>query len=178
MSDDSAFIRAILANPNDAELRLICADWLEEHGDPRGEFLRLEAAAARSTDAGDFLAKHERLQELRQTIDRGWLAQMSRSKIELCQIEFEFVCPRKWENLQVTHEEQVRFCDSCRQNVYYCHSIEEAQRHAWQRHCVAVDSGVVRTPGDLEVHFVTLGVPALPERRSTQLRRGRRTRRD
>jgi uncharacterized protein (TIGR02996 family) len=175
MSDDSAFIRAILANPDDAELRLIYADWLEERGDPRGEFLRLEAATARSIEANDFLAKHGRLQELRQTIDRGWLAQMGRSKIELCQVEFEFQCPKKWENLQVTHEEQVRFCDSCRQNVYYCHSIEEAQKHAVEDHCVAVDAGVSRRPGDLElVRGVTMGILGLP--RLTQLRRGRQTR--
>src|SRR5262245_33612921 len=148
MTDDRAFINAIIANPDDNDLRLVYADWLEERGDPRGEFLRLEAAAARSTEASDFLAKHGRLQELRQLIDRGWLAQMGRSKIELCQVEFAFQCPKKWENLQITDKPPVRFCDACRQNVYYCHSIEEAQRHAWKGHCVAVDAGVARKPGD------------------------------
>jgi uncharacterized protein (TIGR02996 family) len=40
--DDEAFIRAIEAQPNDDDLRLVYADWLDEHNDPRGEFLRVE----------------------------------------------------------------------------------------------------------------------------------------
>jgi uncharacterized protein (TIGR02996 family) len=40
MSDD-AFLRAILACPEDDAPRLIYADWLEERGDPRGHLLRI-----------------------------------------------------------------------------------------------------------------------------------------
>src|SRR5262249_34751659 len=97
MNDDRAFIRAIQSSPNDPTLRLVYADWLEERGDPRGDFLRLEAELAASTDAKHFLAGQKRLQELRQRLDRGWLAEMSKSKIELCELEFEFECPKKWE---------------------------------------------------------------------------------
>ena len=39
---DEAFIEAILASPEDHSLRLIYADWLEERGDLRGEFIRIE----------------------------------------------------------------------------------------------------------------------------------------
>jgi uncharacterized protein (TIGR02996 family) len=39
-----AFVRAILAAPHDAAPRLMYADWLEERGDPRGEYLRLRHA--------------------------------------------------------------------------------------------------------------------------------------
>ena len=35
-------LQAIKADPENDALRLILADWLEEHGDPRGEFLRLD----------------------------------------------------------------------------------------------------------------------------------------
>src|SRR5438067_2420546 len=46
MSEDG-FLRAILAQPNDDNVRLVYADWLEEQGDPgsasRAEFLRLTA---------------------------------------------------------------------------------------------------------------------------------------
>jgi uncharacterized protein (TIGR02996 family) len=45
MSDD-AFLRAILAAPDDDTLRLVYADWLEEHGDPRSEFIRIQIALA------------------------------------------------------------------------------------------------------------------------------------
>jgi uncharacterized protein (TIGR02996 family) len=44
MTDDSTFLRALLTSPNDNDLRLIYADWLEERGDPRAPFLRLEVA--------------------------------------------------------------------------------------------------------------------------------------
>jgi uncharacterized protein (TIGR02996 family) len=44
MSDEQAFLRSLLANPSDEPLRLVFADWLDEYGDPRGTFLRLEVA--------------------------------------------------------------------------------------------------------------------------------------
>src|SRR5437868_1346794 len=43
MSTHDTFLKAILAEPDDTGLRLVYADWLEEHGDPeRAEFIRLE----------------------------------------------------------------------------------------------------------------------------------------
>ncbi len=46
MSRDDAFLEAIRENPDDDVPRLIYADWLEEQGDPRGEFVRVECALA------------------------------------------------------------------------------------------------------------------------------------
>ena len=40
MNDETPFIEAILASPEDKAPRLIYADWLEERGDPRGESSR------------------------------------------------------------------------------------------------------------------------------------------
>jgi uncharacterized protein (TIGR02996 family) len=37
MSDEAAFLNAILANPEDDAPRLVYADWLEERGDPATE---------------------------------------------------------------------------------------------------------------------------------------------
>src|SRR5215468_727986 len=42
MTDESAFLRAILAKPGDAVTRLVYVGWLEERGDPRAQFLRLD----------------------------------------------------------------------------------------------------------------------------------------
>jgi len=39
---DSDFLAAIIANPADDAPRLVYADWLEEHDDPRGEFIRVQ----------------------------------------------------------------------------------------------------------------------------------------
>jgi uncharacterized protein (TIGR02996 family) len=44
MVDEQALVQAIVANPTDRGLRLVYADWLEERGDPRGEFLRIQTA--------------------------------------------------------------------------------------------------------------------------------------
>ena len=38
------FVAAICAEPDDDLPRLIYADWLDDRGDPRGEFIRLQLA--------------------------------------------------------------------------------------------------------------------------------------
>src|SRR5262245_34628587 len=43
MTEEQRFVRAILASPADASLRLIYADWLEDRSDPRAGCLRLAA---------------------------------------------------------------------------------------------------------------------------------------
>jgi uncharacterized protein (TIGR02996 family) len=45
MSDRDALIRAICESPDDDTVRLVFADWLDEHGDPaRAAFIRLQCA--------------------------------------------------------------------------------------------------------------------------------------
>jgi carbon storage regulator len=46
-AEGQAFLNAIEANPDDEGLRLVLADWLEERGDPLGEWLRLQCRLAR-----------------------------------------------------------------------------------------------------------------------------------
>src|SRR5688572_20050324 len=50
MASDDDFLRAILEDPGDDSLRLVYADWLEERGDPRGEFIRVQVELARMAD--------------------------------------------------------------------------------------------------------------------------------
>jgi uncharacterized protein (TIGR02996 family) len=50
MADHAAFMRAILAAPDDDLPRLVYADWLDERGDPRGEFIRVQLAIAGLAD--------------------------------------------------------------------------------------------------------------------------------
>lgn len=40
MTDERAFLTAILEQPDNDARKLVYADWLEERGDPRGEYLR------------------------------------------------------------------------------------------------------------------------------------------
>jgi uncharacterized protein (TIGR02996 family) len=46
MTDEEAFIQAIAQSPDDDVPRLIFADWLEERGDPRGKFIRVQCELA------------------------------------------------------------------------------------------------------------------------------------
>src|SRR5262245_55242419 len=43
-----AFLDDIAENPDDAGVRLIFADWLEEHGDPRAELVRFQVEHLRN----------------------------------------------------------------------------------------------------------------------------------
>jgi uncharacterized protein (TIGR02996 family) len=42
--DEVSFLLTILEDPDQDTPRLVYADWLNEHGDPRGEIIRLRAA--------------------------------------------------------------------------------------------------------------------------------------
>lgn len=64
MSDEAALLAAIAASPADALPRLVYADWLEERGDSRAEFLRLQQQLA------DVLT---RLQHVRAGLDTNWV---------------------------------------------------------------------------------------------------------
>ena len=60
-----AFLQRIRAYPDDDAPRLVFADWLDEHGDPRGAFIRVQLALAQldtedSAESGDRLARPER----------------------------------------------------------------------------------------------------------------------
>jgi uncharacterized protein (TIGR02996 family) len=63
-----AFLEAVKADAEDDVPRLILADWLEERGDPRGEFLRVQCQLA----AGEWGGPQDRALARRQ---RGLLAQ-------------------------------------------------------------------------------------------------------
>ena len=47
MSPDDAFLADIIENPDNDFPRLVYADWLEEQGDPRGEFIHAQCQLAR-----------------------------------------------------------------------------------------------------------------------------------
>lgn len=77
MSDERAFLHSLLANPSDDTLRLVFADWLDDRGDPRGTFLRLEVAFQRADEATR-AELSERLHHARCGLDARWLALVDR----------------------------------------------------------------------------------------------------
>ena len=161
MKDEQGFLCDLLTHPDDATTRLIYADWLEEHDDAgRAEFLRLEL---RLTELPESAAEREatqvRLRQLCQAIPGDWLATLDRTHIENC-LRFAYACPLRWESLQPTDRARVRFCASCHRAVHHCATVEEARVQAEQGHCVAVDSRLCRTEGDLTPadNFANIGI--------------------
>jgi uncharacterized protein (TIGR02996 family) len=148
LQNEKAFLQAIAHDPQDEAPRLIYADWLEERGDPRAEYLRVEVAMARLSKTGrKYRALAKRLRELQVGLDRQWLAWVDRTAaVRSCRFRFEFECPLRWENLKPTGRATVRFCEACRQKVYHCQSLREVFRRARQGKCVAVDEEVFRFP--------------------------------
>ncbi|MBL8796587.1 MAG: TIGR02996 domain-containing protein [Planctomycetia bacterium] len=177
--NDADFILTILSRPGDEQLRLVYADWLEERGDARAEFLRRESelnGVRREvegldrdfylkgiTDSGmvsisQFMklrdteaALQQRLAELRLPLDPRWLTWIDRTRIENCLPRFDFQCPVQWDQLALTDNDRVRHCARCDRSVYFCESLDEARAHAAQGHCLAVASSLVRTDRDVPV---------------------------
>jgi uncharacterized protein (TIGR02996 family) len=179
LSDDN-FLAQLLAEPAANDTRLVYADWLEERGDPasaaKAEFLRVTVElTAGKGPRGWRKARRRRLQRLAAGLDTDWLAVVSRLAVENCQgkraeaesrrtypIRFDYLCDRRWEDLRPTDDPAVRFCDGCRHNVYYCDTLNEARGHAWERHCIAVDLGVMRREGDLGPVRMSVGFAGPP----------------
>jgi uncharacterized protein (TIGR02996 family) len=65
MNDEAAFLTALRADPADATLLLVYADWLEERGDPRAEYIRLLQAPEEN---------ETRIETLRRQIEPAWAA--------------------------------------------------------------------------------------------------------
>jgi uncharacterized protein (TIGR02996 family) len=171
MNDEDPFIQSVQAAPDDTGLLLIYADWLEERGDPRAEFLRVRVALGQlSPNEKQFRALWSKLRRLRSGIDLAWLAVLDRTPIENCSMQFAYACPRRWEALCPTEDASIRFCEACQRRVYYCSTLKQARRHAEAGDCVAVDSKLNRRPGDLSRALagrnqrMRLGVVALPSR--------------
>jgi uncharacterized protein (TIGR02996 family) len=73
--DEDAFIQAIAANPDCEDTRLVYADWLEERGDPRGEYTRLEVERGHAP-SGRRKKVQQRLIDLRRTLDPKWVVRV------------------------------------------------------------------------------------------------------
>jgi uncharacterized protein (TIGR02996 family) len=71
MSDEQAFLSAIMSNPDNQTAKLVYADWLQERDDPRAEVVRLKVAV--DTQAEGWVAARERLTELEPTVPATWL---------------------------------------------------------------------------------------------------------
>jgi uncharacterized protein (TIGR02996 family) len=80
VNEDEAFIRAIVDSPGDDLLRLVYADWLDDHEDPRGPYLRAELEWAKKPAQ----AAMKKVQRLAKALDTVWVARVSRPPVGIC----------------------------------------------------------------------------------------------
>jgi uncharacterized protein (TIGR02996 family) len=81
--EDEAFVAAIRAQPTDDTLRLVYADWLDERGDLRSAFLRLECRLHGMHEADPELRDlQKQLGELGGPLDVRWVAAVCRFHAE------------------------------------------------------------------------------------------------
>jgi type IV pilus assembly protein PilB len=74
---DETFLSAIHAEPDNDMHRLAYADWLEERGDPRGEFIHVQCWLARMQDTDPLYPRlREREQELLDQHRPAWLGEL------------------------------------------------------------------------------------------------------
>jgi hypothetical protein len=162
----------------------VYADWLEERGDHRAEFLRLqlELAELPEEDKSQREKLQRRLGVLGTEADADWRAVVDQAPVEACfarraehrekgPIRFDYKCPMRWDDLRPGKEDlATRFCDSCKKRVFHCSTLEQAQRHADRGHCIAVDSALTRRQGDVRIdptrdpasRALVLGMPTPP----------------
>jgi len=72
--DDTAFQRAILANPADTTLKLVYADWLQDRADPRAEFVRLQVQLNGMVESESAAQATEWLGKMGSNLDPKWVA--------------------------------------------------------------------------------------------------------
>lgn len=134
--------------------RLKYADWLQRHGESaRAEYLRVDHELAK-TNPGDpkFDSLVHRRTDLAARISVDWRSRVSRSPIEGCSA-FDRPCPSRWAALNADADD-VRGCQVCRKEVYYCATIQLAQGRVRNGDPVAIDVTCQRWPGDLGGHCV------------------------
>jgi uncharacterized protein (TIGR02996 family) len=89
---EQSFLKAIEEHPEDETMRLVYADWLEEQGDIRGEFLRLEVLLAKlGTDDTRYEKLQARFRELTVGLDGHWLKAVNRATLQVGGMEFVLV---------------------------------------------------------------------------------------
>lgn len=137
---DEDFIAQIQSDAHDDSARLVYADWLEEQGDVRAEYLRLECELAGLTFR-DALWKelYPRVSELREKMPKAWLAEIGRSRVMNCD---DVSCPRSWHLLRDANARSVRMCDVCQSPVQFFSHPPEAAHHAVEENKVAIDAMV------------------------------------
>jgi hypothetical protein len=129
--------------------RKIYMQWLERRGEKtRAEYLKVEMQLA-SMNPLDirYQETQDLLREIAQRISVDWRSRVSRSLIENCR-STAGRCPAYWRALPAEADD-VRACAVCKEQVFYCVTIELARGRVAAGQRVALDVTVERSPDDL-----------------------------
>lgn len=61
------------------------------------------------------------------------------SRIEVRDCAFSFKCPKSWDSLQTTENENVRYCNECKEHVWFCKTTKALRYASSKGRCVAVE---------------------------------------
>jgi hypothetical protein len=67
----------------------------------------------------------------------GFMSENGHIAVRNCPVRFYFQCSRKWDDLETTDRDEIRFCHTCQENVHLCETDAEMVDHARKGHCVA-----------------------------------------
>ena len=137
------FLLQLRDNPEDLAMRMVFADWLEQTAqNDKAETVRLLAEVPVEGSS-----TMKRLRLLCTTLDRDWMAIVSRAPIDKCpttNLQFRYQCPQSWESLTSTDDATIRFCNQCQKHVYFCSSLQEVRSNASDNRCVAFSPAIAR----------------------------------
>ncbi len=68
--------------------------------------------------------------------------------------EFRFKCPKQWDALKSTDNQDQRFCSVCNQIVYFCHTDKELVAAIKADRCIAIKVTSAKDDG------IQVGMPA------------------
>ncbi|CAN5443085.1 hypothetical protein BH11PLA2_BH11PLA2_15130 [soil metagenome] len=71
-----------------------------------------------------------------------WLMALDVGPVKHC-LKFQFQCPKRWDQLEISDATKIRFCPDCQKSVFYASSYSEAAEHALRGECVAINSNTL-----------------------------------
>lgn len=69
--------------------------------------------------------------------------------ISIRNCRFAFKCDKKWDDLDETRNDNIRFCNTCEKEVYFCNDDSELAQNVRLNRCVAFDRDENRLIGDV-----------------------------
>jgi hypothetical protein len=86
----------------------------------------------------------------------------SQTELWNCENAFEFICPGTWDSLGQTESPDIRYCEVCSQNVYFCETPREFVSQGNLGRCVAIREEVTPTEA-FPRHIIGRPAPRPPD---------------